>query len=239
MQPSLVLIPLALEWVVIASTIAPLWLGLFSSKPRLGIFAWITLFASVVFASLVAIGVSVWAVVFNFVNLDQHEQDLPLTLFYSIAPWVLFLMAGVAITLINQKLEPTLLGLKKLLSTPVLPAKPLMKFESVEVDVIELDVVFAIALQRPKPRILISHAALNSLSEPEFKAVLWHEYGHLRQRHNAVKSLANAVALLAGFVRASTVMSHEVSRLCEAAADQFAARRVPIDVVESARAKFD
>jgi Zn-dependent protease with chaperone function len=238
-QPSLVLIPLALEWVVIASTIAPLWLGLFSGRPRLGIFAWIALFASVVFASLTAIVVSVWAVLFNFVNLEQHEQDLPLTLFYSVAPWALFLMAGVAITLINQKLEPTLLGLKKLLATPVLPAKPLMKFQKVEVEVIELDVVFAIALQRPRPRILISRAALKSLGDEELNAVLWHEYGHLRQRHNAVKSLAKAVALLAGFVRASRVMSSEVTRLCEVAADHYAARRVPIELVRSARAKFD
>lgn len=239
MQPSLVLIPLALEWVVIASTIAPLWLGLFGGRPRLGIFAWIALFASVVFASLTAIVISVWAVIFNFVNLEQHEQDLPLTLLYSVAPWVLFLMAGVAITLINQKLEPTLLGLKKLLATPVLPAKPLMKFEKVEVEVIELNVVFAVALQRPRPRILISRAALNSLSDEELNAVLWHEHGHLRQRHNAVKSLAKAVALLAGFVRASRVMSSEVTRLCEVAADQYAVRRVPIELVRSARAKFE
>jgi Zn-dependent protease with chaperone function len=178
-------------------------------------------------------------VIFNFVNLEQHEQDLPLTLLYSVAPWALFLMAGVAITLINQKLEPTLLGLKKLLATPVLPAKPLMKFQKVEVEVIELDVVFAIALQRPRPRILISRAALKSLGDEELNAVLWHEYGHLRQRHNAVKSLAKAVALLAGFVRASRVMSSEVTRLCEVAADQYAARRVPIELVRSARAKFE
>lgn len=239
MRPSLVLIPLALEWVIIASTIAPLWLGLFSKRPRLGIFAWLALFASVVFASVVAIAVSVWAVMFNFVNLEQHEQGLPSALFYSIAPWALFLMTGVAITLINQKLEPTLLGLKKLLSTPILPAKSLRRFESVQVEVIELDVVIAFALQRPVPRILISQAALNSLSNEELTAVLWHEYGHLRQRHDAVKSFAKIVALLAGFVLASRVMSLEVSRLCEAAADQFAARRVPIDLVRSARAKFD
>ncbi len=239
MQPSLVLIPLALEWVVIASTVAPLWLGLFSGKPRLGILAWLTLFASVVFASLVAIVVAIWAVVYNFVNLEQHEQDLALTLFYSVAPWALFVMAGVAITLINQKLEPTLAGLKNLLAVPLLPAKHLMLFEKVQVQVIELDVFFAIALSRPKPRILISRAALDSLNSEELKAVLWHEYGHLRQKHSAVKNLAKAVALLTGFVRASKVMSSEVSRLCEVAADQFAAKRVADDVLRQARAKFE
>jgi Zn-dependent protease with chaperone function len=238
-QPSLVLIPLALEWVVIASTIAPLWMGLFSSRPRLGIFAWLTLFASVVFASVVAIVIAIWAVVFNFVNLEQHEQDLALTLLYSVAPWALFLMAGVAITLINQRLEPTLIGLKKLLANPLLPAKALMRFEEVDVQVIELDVFFAIALRRPKPRILISRTAFDSLSIDELNAVLWHEYGHLRQKHNVVKGLAKAVALLTGFVRASKVMSSEVSRLCEVAADQFAAKRVGVELVKSARAKFD
>lgn len=239
MQPSLVFIPLALEWVVIASTIAPLWLGLFSSRPRLGILAWLSLFASVVFASLIAIVIAIWAVVYNFVNLDQHKQDLALTLIYSIAPWLLFVMAGVAITLINQRLEPTLIGLKKLLTNPFLPAKPLMQFEDVTVQVIELDVFFAIALSRPKARIVISRTALDSLSGDELNAVLWHEYGHLRQRHNVLKGLANAVALLTGFVRASKVMSSEVSRLCEVAADQYATRRVSAEIVKSARAKFD
>ena len=239
MQPSLVLIPLALEWVVIASTIAPLWFGLFSSRPRLGILAWLMLFASVVFASVVAIVIAVWAVVYNFVNLEQHQQDLALTLFYSMAPWALFVMAGVAITLINQRLEPTLIGLKRLLTNPLLPAKPLMQFEDVAVQVIELDVFFAIALSRPKPRIVISRTAFDSLSIDELNAVLWHEYGHLRQKHNAIKGLAKAVALLTGFVRASKVMSYEVSRLCEVAADEYAAGRVGVELVKAARAKFN
>jgi Zn-dependent protease with chaperone function len=95
----------------------------------------------------------------------------------------------------------------------------------------------AIALNRPK-KILISRGALNALSVSELEAVLWHEYAHLAARHNALKRLAKMVALLAGFIRASKVMSYEIERLCEVAADNYAMKRVDPVVLKSARAKF-
>lgn len=212
---------------------------MFSTRPRLGIALWLLLFFSVFVASAIAATVAVWAVVFNFNNLEAHQQDLPLTLVYSIAPWLLFLMAGVAITLINQKLEPALSGLKQILASPILPSKPWQRFNGFAVELIELDAIFAISLNSPKPRILISSAAKDSLNEEQLQAVLWHEFAHLKQHHNFIKRLARVVALLAGFVRASRVMRHEIDRLCELAADQYAAKRVSAEVLRAARAKFE
>jgi Zn-dependent protease with chaperone function len=231
------LVPLALEWVVIASTIAPLWFGLFTKRPRLGIASWFLLFLSSGIALLTAIVIAVWSIAYNFENLEKHSENLFLTIFYSIAPWVLLAMAGIALNLINLRVELVVQNFKRLMSVPVLPAKHLRTFQGVSVEVIEIDSVMAIALNRPK-KILISRGALNELSDNELEAVLWHEYAHLAARHNALKSLAKMVALLAGFIRASKVMSYEIDRLCEVAADNYAMKRVDPVVLKSARAKF-
>lgn len=229
--------PLALEWVVIASTIAPLWFGLFTKRPRLGIASWFLLFLSSGIALLTAIVIAVWSIAYNFENLEKHSENLFLTIFYSIAPWVLLAMAGIALNLINLRVELVVQNFKRLMSVPVLPAKHLRTFQGVSVEVIEIDSVMAIALNRPK-KILISRGALNELSDNELEAVLWHEYAHLAARHNALKRLAKMVALLAGFIRASKVMSYEIDRLCEVAADNYAMKRVDPVVLKSARAKF-
>jgi Zn-dependent protease with chaperone function len=231
------LVPLALEWVVIASTIAPLWFGLFTKRPRLGIASWFLLFLSSGIALLAAIVIAVWSVAYNFEKLEKHSENLFLTIFYSIAPWVLLAMAGIALNLINLRVELVVQNFKKLMSAPVLPAKHLRTFKGVSVEVIEIDSVMAIALNRPK-KILISRGALNALSDSELEAVLWHEYAHLAARHNALKRLAKMVALLAGFIRASKVMSYEIERLCEVAADNYAMKRVDPVVLKAARAKF-
>jgi Zn-dependent protease with chaperone function len=231
------LVPLALEWVVIASTIAPLWFGLFTKRPRLGIASWFLLFLSSGIALLTAIVIAVWSVAFNFENLEKHGENLFLTIFYSIAPWVLLAMAGIALNLINLRVELVIQNFKRLMSAPVLPAKRLRTFKGVSVEVIEIDSVMAIALNRPK-KILISRGALTALSDSELEAVLWHEYAHLAARHNALKRLAKMVALLAGFIRASKVMSYEIERLCEVAADNYAIKRVDPIVLKAARAKF-
>lgn len=239
MQPNLVLIPLALEWVVIASTIAPLWVGAFSKRARFGIFSWLALFISVVVSIVIAVALAIWSVIQNFVNLEQHRQNIGLTIVYSLAPWLLFAMAGIAINLLNIKLEPLLDKFRALLASPVLPAKPLSQFQKVSVEVIELPTVIAFSATRPSQRILISRGALDQLSEAELEAVLWHEYAHLAQRQAAIKRLAGLVESTTGFIRASKVMRFEIERLCELAADDFAAKKVNRDVLNSARSIFD
>ena len=238
MRPALVLVPLALEWLVIASTIAPLWLGLFSKTPRFGIFSWLALFLSAIAATATALIVSIWSVIENFVNLEQHRQNLLLTIVYSVLPWLLFATAGIAINLINIKIDPLVSKFKQLFAEPVLPAKQLRTFEGVPVHVIEIDAFFALAVAKPGKKILLSRGAIENLTTEQLEAVLWHELGHLKARHNGLRRLVRVVETLTGFVRASKVMSHEVDRLCEVAADQFAAKRVDASVLKSARAKF-
>ena len=239
MKPALVLLPLALEWVVIASTIAPLWLGFFTKRPQLGITAWLTLFVSAILATATAIIVSAWSVIDNFANLEQHRQNLFLTIVFSILPWLLFAMAGIAINLINIKLEPIVSRFKQLFAVPVLPGKSFRSFEGVPVESIDIDVFFALAIAKPSKKILISRAAIEQLTGEQLEAVLWHEYAHLKAHHNGLRRFVRIVETLTGFVRASKVMSHEIDRLCEVAADQFASKQVSSELLKSARAKFD
>ena len=239
MKPNLVLVPLALEWVIVASTIAPLWLGMFSKRPKLGIAMWLLLFFSAAVATGVAAALAVWGVIDNFNNLEQHRQNLPLTIAFSLAPWLLFALAGVAINLINLKLEPIIQRFKAVLTSPSLPARPYKKFQKVPVEIIQLEALAAFSTDRPNRRILLSSMAVNELSEPELEAVLWHEYAHLRMGHPLLKRLVRLVATLTGFVKASKVMNHEVDRLCELAADDFALKHVDAALLASVRSKFD
>ena len=239
MKPGLVLVPLALEWVIIATTVAPLWLGFFSKRPRSGIAAWLTLFVSAIIATATAIFVAVWSVIDNFANLEQHRQNAFLTIVFSVLPWLLFAMAGIAINLINIKLEPIVIKFKHLFASPVLPGERISSFEGVPVESIDIDVFFALAIAKPSKKILISRVAIEQLTKDELDAVLWHEYAHLKAHHNGLRRFVRTVGTLTGFVRASKVMSHEIDRLCEVAADQFAAKRVSPEVLRVARAKFN
>ena len=223
---------------MVASTIAPLWINQFTKRPRIGIIAWLALFLSAGLASVIALVISVWAVIYNFINLEQHKQNLFLTLMFSIAPWLIFAMAGVAINLINLKLDPIISNFKELFSQPVLPAKAFRQFQGVDVRLIDVGVPIALAISRPTPRVLISIGAISALSESELDAALWHEIGHLNGRHALIKRAVRLVETLAPFIRASKVMSHEVDRLCELAADNFALKRVDAKTLRQARDKF-
>jgi Zn-dependent protease with chaperone function len=207
-------------------------------RPRFGIFAWLALFLSAIAATVTALIVSIWSVIENFVNLEQHRQNLFLTIVYSVLPWLLFAMAGIAINLINIKIDPLVSKFKQLFAEPVLPAKQVRTFEGVSVQVIEIDAFFALAVAKPSKKILLSRGATENLTEEQLEAVLWHELGHLKARHNGLRRFVRIVEALTGFVRASKVMSHEIDRLCEVAADNYAAKRVPESVLKQARAKF-
>jgi Zn-dependent protease with chaperone function len=76
------------------------------------------------------------------------------------------------------------------------------------------------------------------LTGEELSAVLWHEVGHLRGRHNQLKTLANFTRTLSQWLIASSALVLEVERLSELEADLFAARRVSPELLSATRSKF-
>jgi len=80
-------------------------------------------------------------------------------------------------------------------------------------------------LPGPRPQLVITTAALRRLQGRQLDAVLAHEQGHARARHDWL--LACAYALAAGFPQVPVFegFRHQVYRLVELAADDVASRR--------------
>jgi len=232
-------IPIALEWVILVTTLAPVLLvGRFSKYPRLGLALWFSALLSSGIGALLAMSVAVASVFSTYAKLSSSplgSPDWQLALLLSFAPWLILAISGIALALINQRLEPLVSTARKV--TPLLDAamKPWMAFEGRQVLTVELPVYLAAAV---RGRILISRVATESLSENELQAVLWHELGHIRGRHNALRQLAALVRVLSPWLTATRALVHEVDRLIEIDADLYALKRVDSQLLRATRKKF-
>lgn len=246
MPNQILALTLCVEWIVLATTATPLLLfGRGKEHPLLLIVTWFAAFGSALLAGLVSmilIGSLLqdrWtAFAAKPISLDSGIAIWH-ALLVSIAPWLLLATAGIAVALANQRLAPLLAG-ARLLQTELAPAlTPLRRFEGVQVLTLASPAALSFTLGSGRAaRIVISTGALATINDDELAAVLWHEHGHVRQRHNALKSAARTIANLSGRMVASRIMVAEVESLCEIAADQYAAKRVGSKLVQSARAKF-
>ena len=238
MQPPLIVVPIAIEWLLIASSVAPTLRGKFNARPNLGIAVWFALFLSVLVAALIGFAVSVWAIFVGWADSGISDFPLAIQLLAGAGPWIIMILAGVLISLINRKLEPIIETNRKFAESPLLRGRSVKSFHGLEVESIDLPLWFSVFLKNPTPRILLSSQALAGLSADQLEAVLWHEYAHYRLRHNSIKGLVGLLATITSFVRVSRVMKYEVDLLCEIAADDFAAKRVPRETLSEARALF-
>lgn len=232
-------IPIALEWVILVTTLAPVLLvDRFSKYPRLGLALWFSALLSSGIGALLAMSVAVASVFSTYAKLSSSplgSPDWQLALLLSFAPWLILAISGIALALINQRLEPLVSTARKV--TPLLDAamKPWMAFEGRQVLTVELPVYLAAAV---RGRILISRVAAESLSENELQAVLWHELGHIRGRHNALRQLAALVRVLSPWLTATRALVHEVDRLIEIDADLYALKRVDSQLLRATRKIF-
>jgi Zn-dependent protease with chaperone function len=233
------LIPIAIEWVILVTTIAPVVLvGRFDSRPRLGLTLWFGSLLSSGLAAAIALAVAFSSIFSTYAKLLDSpfgSTDWQSTLVVSFAPWLILAISGIALALINQRLEPLINVARE--SKPLIDAavKSWMTFEGHEVCTIELPISLAATA---RGRILISKVAAEALDEPELRAVLWHELGHIRGRHNALKQLASLVRLLSPWLTASRALVLEVDRLAEFDADVYALRHVESDLLHATRKKF-
>lgn len=233
------IIPIAFEWVILVTTLAPAILtGRFSSHPRLGLVLWFSALLSSALATAVALAVALTSVFATYVQLSQSEpgsRDWLVTLAVSFAPWLILAVSGVALALINQRLEPFITSAREV--TPLLDAsmRPWMSFEGHRVMTVDLPIMLAAVVGS---KILISRAAVSSLDEQQIHAVLWHEVGHIRGRHNALKQLAGFIRVLSPWLTATKVMITEVDRLAEVDADRYAMRHVDANLLSATRSKF-
>ena len=232
-------IPIAIEWVILVTTLAPVILvGRFNSRPKLGLSFWFGFLLSSGLATALAVGIAVSTVFETYAKLHQSRvgsQDWLSAILVSFSPWLILAISGIALALINQRLEPLVSVARE--SKPLLDAasRPRMIFQGHPVATVELPIMMA-AVSRGQ--IIISRLALETLSEPELDAVLWHEIGHIRGRHNELKTLAGFVRVLSSWLTATQAMVFEVNRLVELDADLYALKHVDSKLLGATRKRF-
>ena len=239
MNAPLLVIPLALEWIILVTTLAPMVLPKrFDSRPQLGIAIWFSTFLSAGVATVLAIASAIWAYSDTLIALNSNEfgnENWYLALIVSFGPWLALAVGGITLALINIKLEPMFESAREIVPLLDLGKKPLMNFMGTPVAVVQLPFAYALATNR---EILISQFALDHLSKNELDAVLWHELGHVKYKHFALKRLARLIAALSSRLAASRAMVAEVERLCELAADKYALKKVTAPTLRLARKLF-
>ena len=232
-------IPIAIEWVILVTTLAPLVLiGRFNNFPRMGLAIWFTALLSAGVAVVIALAVAVGSVITTYLTLVANPvgtESWLLALAASFAPWLILAVAGISLALVNQRVAPMIALANQAAPLLTAAAKPVREFAGLPVRSIQLPIMVAAA---HRGSILVSTEALASLSDSELEAVLWHEVGHIRGRHNQLKQLASFVLLLSPRLAASRALVAEVERLAEVDADRFAAKRVSIELLAETRAKF-
>ena len=106
MTAPIIVVPLALEWLLIVTALTPLtFRGKFGTNPNLGITLWFGLFVSGIVSILATLTVSIWAL-FELVEVGADSKLLPLELASNLGIWALLALAGITLAQINQKTEP-------------------------------------------------------------------------------------------------------------------------------------
>lgn len=233
MESSLYLLIVLVEWVLLVTLAAPMFLsGRFRKNPTIGIALWILAVSSSIAAVLVAMGIAVSSVFTSYFAL-QEVDDLGIALITSFAPWILLAFAGILLALGNQRLAP-LYELSSKSKDETFGSTKRLEFR--RVDVYELHAPDYIAFTSGKAIFLSS--AVFSLPSEQFEAVVIHEYAHIKLRHEIVKKFCYLIYRLIPWVVASRAMVKEIELLCEVAADLRALRDVERETLLAARKLF-
>jgi Zn-dependent protease with chaperone function len=234
MEIPLYLLILLIEWVLLVTVAAPLFFaGRFDKTPNIGIWLWFTVLLSAVLATAISIVIATVSIFTTWQNLSAG-QSLGITLLASVAPWVLLGAAGILLALANQRLAPLFAIRDKLDPLTNLMARQIMAYRKAQI--MELDVPGYFALTRDK-QIYLSKAVFE-LPAKQLAAIMRHEYGHIKLRHQNLKQFAYLIYQLFPWVVASRALVYEIDRLCELSADKYALHRVYSKDLIEARSKF-
>ena len=207
--------------------------GRFNRTPNIGIWFWFTILISAFLATAVSVVIATVSIFTTWQNLAAG-QNLGITLLASFAPWVLIGAAAILLALANQRLAPLFAINDKLDPLADRTARQIMAYRKAQI--MELDVPGYFALTRDK-QIHLSKAVFE-LPAKQLAAIMRHEYGHIKFRHQNLKQFAYLIYQLFPWAAASRALVHEVDRLCELSADKYAIYRVYSKDLIEARSKF-
>ncbi len=232
MESSIYLLVILIEYLLLVSTSAPfLMANRFQKAPEIGIAIWFGLFFSAMFAGIAAVGIAAWSIIETYYRL-QEGADIWFVLGASFAPWVMLGLAGILLALSNQKLEPMFQAAKEFDLLSKLTVREVESFKKAKVYELDLPGFFAIT----KDSGIYLSREVFALPIRQYEAILWHEYGHIRLKHQRLKRFTNLMMQLAPWFAVSRGFSYEIAKLCELAADKYALRKVySKDLIEARR----
>jgi Zn-dependent protease with chaperone function len=231
---SLYLLILLTEWVLLVTVSAPLFFaGRFNKTPNLGLWLWFSSLGSAVIATIMVVGLASYSIFETWLRLQEND-DIIFTLAASVAPWLLMGFAGILIALANQRLSPMFDLAKRYQPRLSEVAREISKYR--RATVYELDVPGYLAIT--KDRGIYLSKSVFELPAKQLEAILRHEYGHIKLRHERVKAFAYGIYQLLPWFAASRALVFEVDRLVELSADKYALKRVYSKDLALARARF-
>ena len=231
--------PLAIEMLVLITALAPtVYRGRFRTKPSLGILIWFSTFAFGLITALGALVVTVWSLV-EVLEESVRGKVVLTEVLSQLGLWLTLGLGGVALAFVNQRTENFFLSAKQELPGLELVGEPYGSFHGMPLLRIEVPVPLAFAAPtKPRSGIYISAGALETFSEEELSATLWHEWAHIKKKHFALKAVGRFIAAVTPRLKASMLLQSENDELMELVADRTAVAKVGKAALESARGKL-
>lgn len=235
MLRQLLTVPILMEWVFLVTLAVPLALSgrtWTRKKPKLALLIWFSLFLSAGLS--VAIATIISALVAFDAWLLMNSQPLGSAdwlgaLGVSFLPWIFLALGGIALASADRKFSPHF-EVAREVSNSLQHLVVSHAFHGIPVAVIELPVKVGFVVKiNGRETIVLGRGLIDSVSPTQLEAIKWHEIGHIRGRHNALKRIASFALSLAPFIRASVLFRQEVEVLCETDANNFASSRVSMD----------
>ena len=227
------LIALLMEWLVVITTAPPLILTSprWRARGRVTIAAWFGSLLTAGLLTLISVALAIEFAVDFWQTLEANQNTFDKLFWafvYSFLPWIVLAGFGIALALINLRLEPLIESRREvgsaLESLPLQSMK--MRIDGIEVFSFQLAAPVAFAWQGSgAPRIVISSGLVEILDEDELDAVAMHEQAHILQRHQSLKRVAALVQKMSPGIAAGRIFAGELEQLCENAADDLVLRR--------------
>jgi Zn-dependent protease with chaperone function len=216
-------------------------LGSFRTRPNLGITLWLLSFTLLTIAITASVLISVATAFKTYQALSSRDQDwqsLAEILLFSLLPWVLVAGTGIAIALINMRLEPLRLEAAEVKQSVNLLGVNTTDFHGVKVCLIPTDISFAFATTLSGKRVIVlSSGTKDLLDGEELEAVMWHELTHVKNGHLLIQGITQRLETAIPWSWFAQCFRKEFLVLSEIAADNKAVRETSSQALQSARSK--
>jgi Zn-dependent protease with chaperone function len=216
-------------------------LGSFRTRPNLGIALWSLAFTLLAIGITTSVLISVATAFKTYQALSSRDSDwqsLAEILLFSLLPWVLVAGTGIAIALINMRLEPLRHEAATVRESVDVLGMNTTDFYGVKVCVIPTEITFAFATTLSGKRVIVlSSGTKGLLSKEEFEAVMWHERTHIKNGHLLFRGITQRLATVIPWSWFAQCFRKEILVLSEIAADNKAVRETSSQALQSAKSK--